>query len=151
MIRIACALLALGCVEPTPVEPTLDSMPAISSQESPVTSFAIDESARTVYVRFAGLQGDGREPLHVLIRRMFETADAVSAEKLIVDLRAVNGADARLLVPLIRGIMTHERFTRSGALYVVVGPDSYSPVQNAASLLARYAKPIVVQRLQWSF
>jgi len=151
MIRIACALLALGCVEPTSVEPTLDSMPAISSQDSPASTFAIDELARTVYVRFAGLQGDGREPLHVMIRRMFESADAVSAEKLIVDLRAVSGGDARVLVPLIRGIMTHERFMRSGALYVVVGPASYSPVQNAAALLTRYAKPIVVQRLQWSF
>jgi len=151
MIRIACALLALGCVDPTPVEPTLDSMPVISSQESPVSSFAIDESGRTVYVRFAGLEGDGREPLHAMIRRMFESADAVSAEKLIVDLRAVTGGDARVLVPLIRGIMTRQRFMRSGALYVVVGPASYSPVQNAAALLTRYAKPIVVQRLQWSF
>ena len=151
MIRIACALLALGCVDPTPVEPTLDSMPVISSQESPVSSFAIDESGRTVYVRFAGLEGDGREPLHAMIRRMFESADAASAEKLIVDLRAVTGGDARVLVPLIRGIMTHQRFMRSGALYVVVGPASYSPVQNAAALLTRYAKPIVVQRLQWSF
>jgi hypothetical protein len=151
MIRIACALFALGCVEPTAAVPTLDERPGAAAQEGPVSSFAIDASQRTVYVRFAGLQDDGREPVNVLIRRMFESADAAAAERLIVDLRGVSGGDGRLLVPLIRGIMTRERFLRSGALYVVVGPDSFSPVQNAATLLGRYAKPIVVERLQWSF
>lgn len=149
MIRIACALLALGCVEPTAVKPTPNE-PAVMSQEGPVSTFAIDASQRTVYIRFAGLQDDRREPIHVLIRRMFESADAVSAERLIVDLRAVNGADTKLIVPLLRGIMTRDRFLQSGALYVVVGPDSYSPVQSTATLLGRYAKPIFVQRLQWS-
>ncbi len=151
MIRIAFALLALGCVEPTAATPTLESAPAVRSQDNAVSSFSIDASRRTIYVRFAGLQDDGREPIHVIIRRMFETADAVSAEKLIVDLRAISGGDGKLLVPLIRGIMARDRFLRAGALYVVLGPDSYSPVQNAAALLSRYAKPIMIQRLQWSF
>lgn len=149
MIRIACALLALGCVEPTASKPTPDA-PAVMSQEGPGSTFAIDASQRTVYIRFAGVQDDGREPIHVLIRRMFESADAVSAEHLIVDLRAVTGADARLIVPLLRGIMARDRFLQNGALYVVVGPDSYSQAQNTATLLARYAKPIFVERLQWS-
>ena len=151
MIRIACALFALGCVEPTSVTRTLDTTPAITSQETPVSRFAIDPAGRTVYVRFAGLQDDGREPVYLLIRRMFESADAASASRLIVDLRAVSGGDAKLLVPLIRGIMSRERFLRSGSLYIVVGPESFSESQNAATLLARYAKPIVVERLQWSF
>src|SRR5689334_20458220 len=149
MIRIACALLAVGCVEPTAVKPTLDA-PAVMSQESPASTFAIDPARRTIYVRFAGLQDEGREPIHALIRRMFESADAVSAERLIVDLRAVSGADARLIVPLLRGIMTRDRFLQNGALYVVVGPESYSQAQNTATLLERYAKPIFVERLQWS-
>ncbi len=120
------------------------------SQEGPISTFAIDPSQRTVYIRFAGLQDDSREPIHALIRRMFESADAVSAVRLIVDLRAVNGADARLIVPLLRGIMTRDRFLQNGSLYVVVGPDSYSQVQSTATLLGRYAKPIFVERLQWS-
>jgi hypothetical protein len=151
MIRIACALFALGCVEPTSVTPALETVPAITSQETSSSSFAIDPAGRTAYIRFAGLQGDGREPVYLLIRRMFESADAASADHLIVDLRAVAGGDGKLLVPLIRGILSRERFLRSGSLYVVVGPDSFSQRQNAATLLARYAKPIVVERLQWSF
>ena len=120
------------------------------SQEGPVSTFAIDASQRTIYVRFAGLQDDGREPIHVLIRRMFQSADAISANRLIVDLRLVSGADARLIVPLLRGIMARQRFLRDGSLYVVVGPDSYSQVQSTATLLGQYAKPIFVERLQWS-
>ena len=149
MIRIACALFALGCVEPTTVKPTPDA-PAVMSQEGPVSTFAIDASQRTIYVRFAGLQDDGREPIHALIRRMFQSADAISANRLIVDLRLVSGADARLIVPLLRGIMARERFLQDGSLYVVVGPDSYSQVQSTATLLGHYAKPIFVERLQWS-
>jgi hypothetical protein len=126
-------------------------MPAIASQETQVSSFAIDPSRRIVYVRFAGLQDDGREPVHLLIRRMFESADEASVDRIIIDLRAVSGGDARLLVPLIRGLVTRERFLRTGSLYLVVGPYSFSPAQNTAALLARYAKPIVVERLQWSF
>ena len=149
MIRIACALLALGCVEPTAVKSSSDA-PAVMSQE-PVSTFAIDPARHTVYVRFAGLQDDGREPVHALIRRMFESADAVSAERLIVDLRGISGGDTRVIVPLLRGIMTRQRFLQNGALYVLVGPDSYSPVQSTATMLSRYAKPIFVERLQWSF
>jgi len=150
MIRIACALLAVGCVEPTAVKSPLDA-PAVMSQESPASTFAIDPARRTVFVRFAGLQDEGREPIHALIRRMFESADAVSAERLVVDLRAISGGDARLIVPLLRGIMTRERFLRNGALYVLIGPDSYSPVQSAATLLSHYAKPIFIERMQYSF
>lgn len=150
MIRIACALLAAGCVEPTGVKPPVDA-PAVMSQESPVSTFATDPSRRTVYIRFAGLQDEGREPIHALIRRMFESADAVSADRLIVDLRAISGADTKVIVPLLRGIMTRQRFLRDGGLYVLIGPDSYAPSQSAAALLSHYAKPIFVERLQWSF
>jgi hypothetical protein len=150
MIRIACALFALGCVEPTAVKPGSDA-PAVMSQDSPATTFAVDAGRRTIYIRFAGLQDEGREPVYALIRRMFESADAVSADRLVVDLRAISGNDTRLIVPLLRGIMTRERFLHNGALYVLVGPDSYSPTQSAATLLSQYAKPIFVERLQWSF
>jgi hypothetical protein len=49
-----------------------------------------------------------------------------------------------LLVPLLQGIVTRDRFVQSGGLYVVVGPNSFSAGQNAATLLQRYANPIFV-------
>jgi hypothetical protein len=77
---------------------------------------------------------------------MVESADSAGAQRLVVDLRSVSGSDARLLVPLIRSIVTRDRFAREGGLYVVVGPNSFSARQNAATLLRRYAHPIFVER-----
>jgi hypothetical protein len=77
---------------------------------------------------------------------MLESADSAAAQRLVVDLRSVAGSDARLLVPLIRGILTRDRFMRGGGLYVVVGPNSFSPTQNAATLLRQYANPIFVDQ-----
>jgi hypothetical protein len=75
---------------------------------------------------------------------MMDSADSAGAQRLVVDLRSIAGSDARLLVPLIKGVVTRDRFVREGGLYVVVGPNSFSPTQNAAILLARYAHPIFV-------
>lgn len=150
MIRIACAALALGCVEPTAIVPVPDSTPAPVSANIQ-SGFTIDRSGRSVYLRFVGPPGDGQEPVHVLVRRMFESADAISADRLIVDLRSAKGSDARLLVPLLRGILMRERFQRSGALYVVIRPNSFSPRRNAAAILGRYANPIIVDRMEGSF
>jgi hypothetical protein len=75
---------------------------------------------------------------------MFQSADSTDARRLVIDLRAVTGSDARLLVSLIKGIATRDRFTQAEGLYVVVGPRSFSPEQNAATLLRQYANPIFV-------
>jgi len=78
---------------------------------------------------------------------MIESADSADARRLVIDVRSITTGDARLLVPLIKGIVTHDRFVKSGGLYVVVGPNSFSPTQNAATLLQRYANPIFVREV----
>jgi hypothetical protein len=47
-----------------------------------------------------------------------------------------------LLVPLIKGIVTRDRFVRPGGLVLIVGANSFSPAQNAARLLREYANPV---------
>jgi hypothetical protein len=78
---------------------------------------------------------------------MFASADSAGSRRMVIDLRGVTGGDARMLVPLIRGIVSRDRFARSGGLYVVVGEQSYSPSQSAATLLGRYAQPLFVSEL----
>jgi hypothetical protein len=73
---------------------------------------------------------------------MFQSADSADARRLVIDLRAVTGSDARLLVSLIKGIVTRDRFAQPAGLYVIVGPRSFSLEQNAATLLRQYANPI---------
>jgi hypothetical protein len=75
---------------------------------------------------------------------MFDSADSADARRLVIDLRSITTSDARLLVPLIKGVVTRDRFVQRGGLLLVVGANSFSPVQNAATLLQQYAHPIFV-------
>ena len=144
MIRLGLVLLTVSCAEPTA---TL-SRPAATSiaGERKSNSYSINSADRTLYVRLVQLRGDGVEPVHAFLRRAMVSADSAGAQRLVVDLRWIAGSDARLLVPLIRGVVTRSRFMREGGLYVVVGPNSFSPTQNAATLLGHYAHPTFVDR-----
>jgi hypothetical protein len=137
-------LAALSCAEPT----ATFQRPAESATLEPRLrgySYYISPVDLTVYVRFNTVRDEGGKPVHAFIRRMFENADSAGARRLVIDLRSVAGGDARLLVPLIKGVATRDRFVRPGGLYVVVGPNSFSPAQNAATLLQQYASPIFVR------
>jgi len=142
-IRLSLILLVLSCAEPTATSPRAAAPTTVEAQQS--NSYFVNASNRTVYVRIASVRGEGDEPIHTFIRGMFESADSASARRLVVDLRSITGGDTRLLVPLIKGIVMRDRFAHGGGLYVVVGPDSFSPAQNAARLLEQYANPIVVR------
>jgi hypothetical protein len=141
-IPFALILLTLSCGEPTATPSRPAATPVVAVQRS--NTFSIDAGDRTVYVRLAQLRGEGGEPIRVFLGRMLDSADASGALRLVVDLRAIAGSDARLLVPLIRGVVMRDRFAREGGLYVVVGPNSFSPAQNAAALLRQYAHPIFI-------
>jgi hypothetical protein len=138
--------LTLSCAEPTATLPRPAAATTASEQKS--NSYSINAAESTVYVRLVQLhgRGEGGEPIHAFLQRMLESADSAAAQRLVVDLRSVAGSDARLLVPLIRGILTRNRFMRDGGLYVIVGPNSFSPTQNAATLLRQYANPIFVDQ-----
>ena len=140
-IRSVLALTALACADPIAVVQPAATPVAMEQKDELASSFAVGTADRTIYVRFAAPRGERGEPAYEFVRRMFASADSAGAERLVVDLRSMSGSDARLLVPLIRGILTRDRFARSGGLYVVVGAESYSASQNAATLLSRYAQP----------
>jgi hypothetical protein len=109
-------------------------------------AYSINAAERTVYIRLGQVRGESGEPIHAFIRRAMDSADSAGVQRLVVDLRSIAGSDARVLVPLIKGVVTRDPFVRKGGLYVVVGPNSFSPTQNAAALLRQYAHPIFVER-----
>jgi hypothetical protein len=139
--RFSLILMALGCAEPT----ATSSRPATAADlvEQQSNSYSIDAIDHSVYVKLIQVRGGG-EPIHTFLDRVMDSADSAGTQRLVVDLRLIAGSDARLLVPLIRGVVTRDRFAREGGLYVVVGPNSFSPKQNAAALLGHYAHPIFV-------
>jgi hypothetical protein len=140
-LKLGLILTALSCAEPTAIY----QRPAereISAQPQEGSSYSISSVDRTIYVRLTTGPNGRAEPVHAFLRQMFQSADSADAQRLVIDLRAVTGNDARLLVSLIKGIVTRERFAQPAGLYVIVGPRSFSPEQNAATLLREYANPI---------
>jgi hypothetical protein len=142
-IPLGLIFVALSCAEPTSIALAPPAAPAIDGQQQS-SSYRIDATSHTVYVSLREVRRESGEPVYAFIRRMFASADSADAERLVIDLRSISGSDARLAVPLVRGIVTRDRFTKGGGLYVVVGPDSFTRAQNAATLLQRYANPILV-------
>ena len=142
-IPLGLIFMALSCAEPTSISLAPPAAPAIDGQRQ-TNSYVIDNASRTVYVRLTKTRGESSEPVYAFMRRMFASADSANAQRLVIDLRSISGSDARLAVPLVRGVVTRDRFAESGGLYVVVGPDSFARAQNAATLLRRYANPILV-------
>jgi hypothetical protein len=109
-------------------------------------SFSITPADHTVRVRFTRVRSEGPESVSAFMRRMFASADSVGASRLVLDLdlRSTTGGDGFLLVPLVKGVLARTRFVQRGGLVVIVGPESFSPGQSAASLLQRYANPIFI-------
>ena len=143
-IRLGLVLLTVSCAEPTATLSRPVPTGTVGEQKS--NSYSMNSADRTLYVRVAQLRGESGEPVYAFLRRVMDTADSAGAQRLVVDLRWIVGSDARLLVPLIKGIVTRNRFVQEGGLYVVIGPNSFSPTQNAATLLGHYAHPIFVDR-----
>jgi hypothetical protein len=141
-VRLGLVLTVLGCAEPTATYQR-SAVPAILEQQQN-HSYSISPGDRSMYVRFTDARNEGDEPVHAFMRRMFESADSAALTRLVVDLRSVSGSDTFVLVPLLKGVITRDRFLKRGALMVLVGNDGFSPRQNAATLLRQYANPIVV-------
>ena len=135
-------LTVLACDEPTVTSPRPAAVPSsVARQQS--NSYSINAADRTVYVTLAQVRGEG-EPVNAFMRRMFASADSAGARRLVIDLRSITGSDARLLVPLVKGVVTRERFAKRGGLLLVIGSNSFAAGQNAATLLQQYANPILV-------
>jgi hypothetical protein len=144
-ISLGLMFVAISCAEPTAASLAPPATPAIDGQQT--NSYTINDASHTVYVRLVQTRGEGAEPVYAFVRRMFASADSADAERLVIDLRSISGSDARLAVPLVRGVVTRDWFAKAGGLYLVVGSDSFTPAQNVATLLQRYASPTLVHEL----
>lgn len=138
--------VTVACAGESPVTPRSEPVASAQIGRDANYSFSISPADRTVRVRFTRVRSDGTESVSGFMARMFASADAAGATKLVLDLRALKGGDSFLVVPLVKGVVARERFAQRGGLIVIVGPDSFSQRQNATSLLQRYANPIVVDK-----
>jgi hypothetical protein len=136
--------LMAACSGETPVTPPSHPQASVPIVQEKNYSFSITPADHTVRVRFTRVRSDGTETVSAFMRRMFASADSAGASRLVLDLRSTTGGDAFLLVPLLKGVLARASLVQRGGLVVIVGPESFSPGQNAASQLRRYADPIFV-------
>jgi hypothetical protein len=138
--------MMVACAGESPVTPRSEPpvFPGIARDAN--YSFSISPADRTVRVRFTRVRSDGTESVSAFMARMFASADAAGATKLVLDLRSLKGGDSFLVVPLVKGVLARERFAQRGGLVVIVGSESFTQGQNAAALLQRYANPMVVEK-----
>jgi hypothetical protein len=142
MIVIPALALLLGCAADSTVAASPEKPAAVVEDRN--YSFSITPSDATVHVKFSRVRPNADGSVREFLERMFASADAAGATRLVVDLSATKGGDSFLLVPLVKGVIQRQQFARRGGLVVVVGPDSFSPAQNAAAVLKQYANPIFV-------
>ena len=142
--RVALILVSLACADPTATSSRPAALPATGSAQQD-NSYSINGADRTVNVTVVRVRGETGEPIHAFLRRMFESADSADARRMVLDLRSLTGSDARLLTPLVGGILKRDRFLREGGLNVLTSSQSFSPAQNAATLLQQFARPIFVR------
>ena len=142
----AAAASLLACAAESPVAVSARHAPAINPSESNF-SYSITPGDRTVSVRFARVRPEGAESVSDFMERVFASADTAGATRLVLDLSATTGGDSFLVVPLVKGVLARDRFTRRGGLIVITGPNTFSsPAQNTATVLERYAHPIFVEQ-----
>lgn len=98
---------------------------------------------RTVYFAFNGVVDAPGESVAQFSANLLRFIDSVGADRLIVDLRANNGGNSLLLLPLTDGI-ARSRVNRRGRLYVFISPYTYSAGMNAAVLLERHTQAMFV-------
>ena len=144
---IATAGLFLACAADSPVGIAARNTAAATGGESNF-SFSITPGDHSVRVRIARArtQEGGGESVADFMRRVFATADAAGATRLVLDLSATTGGDSFLVVPAVKGVLAREYLAQRGGLIVIVGPNTFSPLQSTARMLERYAQPIFVGR-----
>ncbi len=142
---VAMLALVIGCSGDTAIAPRPQALSPTRPTAVQNYSFSITPGDRTVYARFSRIRSDGTESVSAFVQRLFASADAAGATRLVLDLRSIRGGDSFLVVPLLKGILARERFSQRGGLMVVVGDASFSPGQSAAALLQRYTHPIFVR------
>jgi len=144
MLIIPALALAAACsVDSTTAPAAQRQAEAVSAPTN--YSFSITPENGTVRVQFARVRSSGDESVGAFMQRVFDSADAAGATRLVVDLSATRGGDALLAPALVKGVMARAHFSRRGGLIVILGPESFSPQQSTATLLQEYAQPIFVK------
>jgi hypothetical protein len=90
---------------------------------------------KLIYFNYNRCQNNKNKPIKEFTNELLSFIDNNEVEKFIFDIRNNGGGDSRIIEPLIEGLSSNEKLSKSGSLFVVIGNSTYSSaVLNALSL-----------------
>lgn len=147
LASITGALILLpACAAELPVAPTGSPPASTAVAAGSNYSLSVAPGERTVRVRFSRVRSEGSESVSGFVDRIFATSDSIGAKRIVLDIGALQGGDAFLLTPLIRGVAAREQLQKQGAIVVIAGPRSFSQRQNLVRVLQQYAHPVIIDQ-----
>jgi tetratricopeptide (TPR) repeat protein len=97
-----------------------------------------------VYLQYNSVRNDPAENTEAFAKRVFEFIEKNNVERLIVDVRWNGGGNSFLNRPIVNGIIGCTRVHKPGALFVIIGRNTFSAAQNFTTDLDRALDPIFV-------
>jgi hypothetical protein len=111
--------------------------------DRPYWSRSLD-NGRVLYIQINALENNSDDPLSTFCRRVFTSAEAARATRLVLDLRLNNGGDNELNRAVVHEVIRSDRFNQKGRLFVVIGRLTFSAAVNLAADLERETNVIFV-------
>lgn len=136
----------LGHPDDSWVSPVKGEAPLSAKNPGAAYWFEFLEPERTVYFQYNRVENDPKESLAAFCERLFSfvSDEKNDVRKLVIDLRRNGGGDMTLNRPLVHGLIRAPRINRRGALFVIVGRETFSAAMNAAADIERETEALFV-------
>lgn len=102
------------------------------------------EDAGALYVQYNAVSNKEDETTEEFFGRVFDAAQKLSVEKLILDIRLNGGGNNLLNRPLIHGLICAHDINQPGRLFTIIGRHTFSAAQNAATQLELHTHTLFV-------
>jgi hypothetical protein len=100
--------------------------------------FHFEHAGDVLYLQINTVADSKDETLAHFAQRIHDEIVATKPDKVAIDLRQNRGGNNTLIVPLIRSIIQSESIDRSGHLFGIIGPATFSAAQNLTDDLEKY-------------
>jgi hypothetical protein len=99
---------------------------------------------KTVYFNYNRCHINKNKPIKEFTNELLSFIDNNEVEKFIFDIRNNGGGDSRIIEPLIEGLSSNEKLSKTGSLFVVIGNSTYSSAILNALSLKNHTKAIFI-------
>lgn len=106
--------------------------------------FHFEHAGDVLYVQINTVADGKDETLAHFAQRVHDEIAATRPDKVAIDLRQNRGGNNTLIVPLIRSVIQSESIDRSGHLFGIIGPATFSAAQNLTDELEKYTNILFV-------